>query len=98
MYKDIIWLCREIKTGTYADGYPITKPRKTKVFANQKSTGTAEFYAALQNGIRMSVVFEVFAMDYDGQETVEHNEKTYKVQRTYSKGEDRLELHCSEVI
>ena len=53
---------------------------------------------SLQSGIRMSAVFEVFAMDYDGQETVEHDGKTYKVQRTYSKGEDRLELHCSEVV
>ncbi|WP_069989422.1 phage head closure protein [Massilioclostridium coli] len=98
MYKDVIWLCREVKTGADADGYPITKMRKIKVFANQKSAGTAEFYAALQNGIRMSAVFEVFCMDYDGQETVEHGGKTYKVQRTYSKGEDRLELHCSEVV
>lgn len=98
MYKDVIWLCREIKTGTDADGYPITKTQKTKVFVNQKSAGTAEFYAALQSGIRMSAIFEVFAMDYNGQETVEYNGKTYKVRRTYSKGEDRLELHCSEVV
>lgn len=98
MYKDVIWLCREVKTGTDADGYPITKMRKIKVFANQKSIGTTEFHMSLQSGIRMSAVFEVFAMDYDGQETVEHDGKTYKVQRTYSKGEDRLELHCSEVV
>ena len=50
MYKDVIWLCRKSKLGLMQTGIPLQKMRKIKVFANQKSAGTAEFYAALQNG------------------------------------------------
>lgn len=98
LYSDVITLVGEQLTGTRdADGYPVPTETKTEIFAKVKSVRRAEFYEALRSGISATIIFEVFAHDYNGERKVEYDGTHYKVERAYQTTLDRLELTCSEV-
>jgi SPP1 family predicted phage head-tail adaptor len=66
--------------------------RKT-VFASKKSIQSKEFYDASQHGYQLSLMFEIRLFEYNSENFVEFNNKTYQVVRTYEKGQ-WLELIC----
>lgn len=73
------------RTKTYTD---------TTVFANVKSVTRAEFYSASTAGVKVDIVFEVHAEDFNNQTTVTYSSKNYEVIRAYKKGEGTVELMC----
>lgn len=82
-----------------ADGYVdnLTE-EKTPVFADVLSVRRTEFYEGMKAGIQLSIAFKVMACDYSEQPYVDYNGKRYKIQRTYTKNGESLELNCSEVM
>jgi SPP1 family predicted phage head-tail adaptor len=68
------------------------------VWADIGSVGRSEFYNALQNGLKPSMVATIKAFEYSGQKHVSYGGKRYKVERTYQTNNENLELTCSEVV
>lgn len=69
---------------------------QTKILAIKKSVGRREFYLAKQTELQPTILFEINAFEYDGQEELLFNDKKYKIIKTYEKN-NMLELTCEEV-
>ncbi|MFE3978701.1 MULTISPECIES: phage head closure protein [unclassified Priestia] len=92
LHRDIAHLLTtEIKKTNGVQNKVITS--KQMVFVNKKSVGTQEFYLASQTGFTLELMLEMHTLDYNAQEYVEFNSKTYRIIRTYEKG-DTIELKC----
>ena len=64
------------------------------VFAEIRSVGYNEFYAAKSAGIEPSIVFVLQDyMEYNGEKVVLYDSKRYRVVRTYTNGQT-IELTC----
>jgi len=99
MYSDIINLI-EITQGKDSDGFPINVEVKHEVYADKKSVTRSEFYSSMQAGIKATALFETRLCDYEepGSPTIlEHEGKRYKVERTYTKDNEKVELTCSDL-
>lgn len=80
--------------GENAVGDPIMldgEPRR--VYANRLSVRQSEHYQAMQIGFKAELMFEVRAIDYQGESKLKHADKEYRIIRTYKKGE-MMELIC----
>lgn len=65
-----------------------------EVFAEIRSVGYNEFYAAKSAGIEPSIVFVLQDyMEYDGEKIVLFDSKRFRVVRTYTNGQT-IELTC----
>lgn len=96
MRNDIIKLLSESDKKD-SDGYSnkVTATART-VFAEAKSVTRSEFYSAMQSGVTAVIVFDINALDYDGETKVEYNGKKYSVIRTYQIKADDIELVCGD--
>lgn len=66
------------------------------VFAEIRSVGYSEFYAAKSAGIEPSIVFLLSDYsEYSGEKVVIWDSKRYRVVRTYTNGQT-IELTCEE--
>lgn len=64
------------------------------VFAEIRSVGYNEFYAAKSAGIEPSIVFVLTDyLEYDGEKIVLFNDERYRIVRTYTNGQT-IELTC----
>lgn len=95
-WKDICNLCTEVETLDAKNRSTKTLVEK-KVFCNKKSVGGREFYQATQQGIKPELIIEIYALEYDDQTHVRHNNKLYRVIRSYEKG-DKVELTCEATV
>lgn len=72
---------------TDENGFPLPRAEaETTVFADKKSVGYSEFYKAAQAGYTAELKFDVYSMEYTGQQTVEYpvgSGTRYRVLRTY---------------
>lgn len=92
-WSDLLYLI-EVVHKEDSSGFPVPGIEKeTKVFANRKSVKSNEYYAAKQSGIQLSLIFEVRAVEYDGQTKLRYNDIRYEVERSYEIGEF-VELTC----
>jgi SPP1 family predicted phage head-tail adaptor len=96
MWRDVIDLIPVVvgKNGygeeVEQDGIPKT------VYANKKSVRQTEFYQAMAAGMKPEIVFEVMVADYSDEPKVKYgDDKYYRVIRTYSANDERIELVCS---
>lgn len=64
----------------------------TEIFCNELSIGQTEFYQAQANGLKAEIKLEINRFEYANETKVKYNDVIYKVLRTYSKGEDVLEI------
>lgn len=80
-------------TNSLGDVVEIETPRE--VYANKKAVRQSEFYQAAVIGLKPEFVFEVRAIEYTGQEFLNHEGKKYKVFRTYSDNDETIELVCT---
>lgn len=67
-----------------------------KVYANEYSVGSVEFYNAATTGLKPSKAFEVYSFEYKNEEKLKHEGITYRIIRTQGKGE-RIVLTCQRV-
>ena len=63
------------------------------VYCQVSSVQQSEFHDAGRNGLNPSFRFTMFSGDYNDEEIVEYNGKTYSVYRTYLKRSDQIELY-----
>lgn len=70
------------------------EPVKRDVFAELRSVGYSEYYAAKSAGIEPSIVFVLADyLEYDNEKIVLFNDEQYRVIRTYTNGQT-IELTC----
>ena len=97
MFNEIAYLCAETVT---QDEYLNEKKELTPrmVFAQPRSIGTTEFYAAATTDFHPDITLVLADYyDYDGEKVVYYNGKFFDVIRTYQKS-NRLEIVLQERI
>lgn len=62
-------------------------PTERKVFANELSVGSGEFYNAALAGLRPEKRFEIYTREYQGEDKLKHDNTIYRIIRTEGKGE-----------
>jgi head-tail adaptor len=92
-FSDVVNLT-SITEGTDAEGFPANvEVTRNNIFANKMPVHSAEFYQASQAGFTIQSLFQIRSIDYEGEESLTHNNEPYEVVRTYDKGEF-VELSC----
>jgi len=77
-------------------GNEIETLTERKVYANEFSVGSAEFYNAALTGLRPTKMFEVYTFEYASEQKLKHENITYDIIRTQGKGE-KTRLTCESV-
>lgn len=70
-------------------------PESKTVYCNIKSVKYNEYFQAAATGLKAELVIVMRDVDYDGQELIKYNDITYKVIRTFVKG-DNIEITLSK--
>lgn len=86
-------------TSTYTQdgiGQWTEEQTKTEVFAIVSSVSMSEFYQAGMQGFKPEYRMEVWMTEYNGQENLEYNGKTYTIYRSYVRNDGRIELYVTE--
>ncbi|WP_286316173.1 phage head closure protein [Romboutsia ilealis] len=97
MFSEVIELI-DIISKVDENGFEINEEIKTEVFANKKSISASEFYESQKLGYKLSVMFEIRVSDFDEHEFILYENKKYKIERTYQKNTEILEIVCSKVV
>lgn len=95
MWRDVIDLIPVVVTKNGYGEEVVTDGIPRTVYANKKSVRQSEFYQALAAGMKPEIVFEVMVADYTEEPKVKYGDKYYRVIRTYSANDERIELVCS---
>ena len=66
--NDVIELVNEVH-GENSMGDPTTTLEYWEVFANEKGVRQSEFYQAMSNGLRPSLMYEISKHDYNEEKT-----------------------------
>lgn len=77
-------------------GNEIEVLEEIEIFASERSIRSNEFYEASRQGLRLSRMFVIKPYEYNLEECLLYEGKKYKVERTYQKNTEELELICSE--
>lgn len=78
-------------------GDVITTTVERMTYANKKSIRQSEFYQAQATGLSPELAFEVRSMEYENEQLLKYDKTTYRVMRTYNKGE-HTELICEGIV
>ena len=97
MFSEVIELI-SFNTSIDENGFEISTETKEEVFADKKSVRSTEFYEAQKLGYKLSVMFVIRPYEYNGQEYIYYENNKYKIERTYEKNTEQLEIICSKVI
>lgn len=84
-----------LSTTKTQDDYGIWRETETArdVYCQVESAAQREFYEGGRNGLNPEFKFTMFFGDYNDEQIVVYNSKTYAVYRTYRKKNDKLELY-----
>ncbi len=113
MGNELIELVTVLGGDKDADGFQVEEhAEKVEIFADKKSVGRAEYYAAASTGTRVTIMFVVDADDFklsereitiDGKtkkvkaSKIIHDGTTYLIHRTFCKDSGLMEITCREV-
>ncbi len=95
-----------ITNGKDKDGFALQKTQEIPVFVREKSAARMEFYEALKAGIKVKLVLETRAEDWEQSAHIVSGKKEYASQiaydgavydivRTYKRGKSMAEIICS---
>ncbi|MBU9724127.1 MULTISPECIES: phage head closure protein [Bacillaceae] len=93
LWRDVVDLIL-ITNGENEIGDVVETETKKQVFANKKSIRQSEFYQAMVTGLKPELMFEVRYEDYNEEQKLKHENKTYQITRTHSKNGEIIELVC----
>jgi SPP1 family predicted phage head-tail adaptor len=97
LWNDVIKLITVVcSTNSLGDNTETKTERQ--VFADKKDVTRSEFYQAMANGLKPAAVFEMSAIDYEGEKKLSHEGEEYNIIRTFSKDGEKLELICDRTI
>lgn len=90
--SDVITLVSVVKT---QDDYGVWRETETKrdIFCQVDSVTRSEFFEGGRNGLNPQFRFTCFFGDYQDEQIVIYNGKTYSVYRTYIGRNDTIELY-----
>ncbi len=97
MFSEVLELSK-IVLDVDENGFEVHTEIKTEVFADKKSIRASEHYEAEKLGYKLSLMFIMKPYEYDNQEYIYYENQKYKVERTYQKDTENLELVCRKVI
>lgn len=89
----------EIELLSYTDGFddagfPVENQElASKLLANELPVNSSNFYGGAQAGFNIAAVFEIHAIEYEGQDDLRFDGEKYRVRRT-RKADGYIELHC----
>lgn len=91
----IVTLCKEC-IGSDEIGQSVTYcEKKNEVFALMGSIRQSEFYSAAQTGLNPEFKIEISEFDYSGENLVCVEGNLYKIYRTFTREDERIELYCT---
>jgi SPP1 family predicted phage head-tail adaptor len=93
LFRDVIKLISATYSKNTIGDY-IKTPDPRQVFANKKSIRQTEFYQAQATGLKPELMFEIRTIEYQGESTLEYDEKDYSIIRAYDKNGEITELVC----
>ncbi len=94
-FKEVIYLLSV--TVDYDEiGNPIETITERKVYANEFSVTSSEYYNAALTGLRPAKQFEIYSFEYQDEEKLKHNGIIYRIIRTETRGE-KTRLSCERV-
>lgn len=77
----------DVKKGINENGFEESlKVYKDKLLANKLSVRSSEYWYAKQSGVELSHVFQIHAVEYNGERGLRYNEKDYTIERTFQEG------------
>jgi SPP1 family predicted phage head-tail adaptor len=97
MWRDVINLISETTTENDI-GDVISVPVKRQVFANKLSYRNKAFYQAQANGLKPQMTFEIKEIDYEDEQELEFNNKTYRVIDVSPLKNENVGLICEGVV
>lgn len=80
-----------------AIGQQVSAKTSRTVFANEFEVGTAEFYAAGAQGLKADAVYQVRAIEYEGETLMSVGDVEHNIIRVKRRGEWTL-LTCERVL
>lgn len=93
MFKEVLELAKS-RDIFDENGFKGKEFLKREVFANKKSIRASEHYEAQKLGYKLSAMFEIKSYDYNNEEYLFFEDEQYKIERTYEKNSEILELVC----
>ena len=93
--SNVIKLIKETKSQDEIKQW-ISVETERQVYCDVRSVSRAEWFDAGREGLKPSLVFIMFAPDYEGEKIVEYSGKRYGVYRTYVGRNERIELYVEE--
>ena len=97
LWNDVIELVKEVP-GENDMGDSIVIREYKEVFANEKGIRQSEFYQAMANGLKPSLMYEISKFDYEGEKQIRVNNKLYNIIRTYPVKNEKLEIVCEGLV
>lgn len=95
-FKEVIYLL-SVTVGYDEIGNPVETVTERKVYANEFSVSSSEYYNAALTGLRPAKQFEIYSFEYQGEEKLKHNSIIYRIIRTETRGE-KTRLSCERVV
>lgn len=94
-HNQVIYL---LSTTIIEDGIGNQIPTTTerKVYANEFSVSSSEYYNAAVTGLRPAKQFEIYSFEYQNEEQLKHDGANYRIIRTETRGE-KTRLTCERV-
>lgn len=90
--SNVIKLITETKTKNSYGVYETVLTYK-QVFCNVSSVTMSEFFEGGRTGLKPEYRITMFSGDYDGEQLLEYEGKSYAIYRTYKKTTDTIELY-----
>ena len=98
LWNDVIELVKETP-GENSMGDSITTLEYREIFANEKGIRQSEFYQAMANGLKPSLMYEISKFDYEGEKQIRvDGDRFYNIIRTYPTKNENLELVCEGLV
>jgi head-tail adaptor len=91
-HNRVIYLLTATVTGD-AVGNQVEALVERKIYANEYSVSSSEFYNAALIGLKPSKAFEIYSYEYQDESRLKHDDIIYKITRTQARG-DKLVLYC----
>ena len=79
-------------------GDPINTVEKIKRIAEIESVGQKESYQAAARGLKLEFTAVIWKFEYDDEEVLMYKGKEYRIQRTYERDDERIELSCGNLV
>ena len=76
-------------------GDPVRESNKKIVYGEEKQIYSKDFFQAAASNMRLEICLVIWKYDYKGQKFLEYNNLKYKIVKTYTTDDNKIELTCT---